>query len=714
MTDSIFRGERMKQVALLGASALMAVSLFAQGNPALHQSDLVAVPHELAAKIQSGQLIAQVSRKLIQVRNGLMKTADAGTTVLLYFSERPSGDRLEALENLGVRCYWETWTPPLEGHPLGFVVATLPVTNFINALGLNFVAGMGTAEARHAPRNNLAAKSIRADSAWLKGWTGSGVKVAILDSGLDSDPANPDLPAVIQARDYSAFPKAIGNSVLNKVTGHGTHVTGTVLGRGTNSSGNTTNGGGPYRGMAPSASLVFLKIGNDTSASSTFAADVAAMHAAVDTFQASVLSMSYGGWDAYHDGSDAEDQVVDWVYSRGVPFFIAAGNDAQGNYHYSGTVGAHDSTGQIPVFVTNAGTNSTKLAFNLVWRSTLDSPATSMDLRYYNNLMQGIPATLSQRTTSTRGTNSEYSNSDDFVPPGNSAYNLRVVNNSGRPLTFHIYEDWGDGNVAFAVGDPKYTISQPASADHAFAVGAYVTREAWTSYDGVDFGYGYNAGSIAPWSSRGPRVDGRTKPDIAAPGTITISIRDRHVYTVPDPHWISSVGTSTDTAYIVMQGTSMATPVAAGAAAIILGRTPSLSAQQVFGAMTAGAITDQFTGGVPNTTWGSGKLNVYAAVQISTDVQQPAGTPIAFSLAQNYPNPFNPSTVIEYVIPRSAYVTLEVFDILGRVVRTLVSGEQGFGSHSVRFDGAGLASGVYFYRLRSEDLVQTRKLMILR
>ncbi|HTY58111.1 MAG TPA: T9SS type A sorting domain-containing protein, partial [Bacteroidota bacterium] len=73
-----------------------------------------------------------------------------------------------------------------------------------------------------------------------------------------------------------------------------------------------------------------------------------------------------------------------------------------------------------------------------------------------------------------------------------------------------------------------------------------------------------------------------------------------------------------------------------------------------------------------------------------------------------------PSTVIEYVIPRSGHVTLELFDILGRVVRTLVDAEEGFGPHSVRLDGTGLSSGVYFYRLRSAGLTQIRKLMIIR
>ena len=676
-----------------------------------------AVPAGLMEKIESGKLLEEVGERQALLRPGSADSQDTSLPVLLYFAGRPSGDRLALLAALGIRCYWETWTPPLEDHPLGFVVATLPVRNFVNTLGLNFVLRMGTARARRAPKNNLVARSIHADSAWAHGWTGTGVKVAILDSGLDTDPANPDLPASIQVRDYSLFPARIGTTVLNKVTGHGTHVTGTVLGRGVLSSAgpaDSRNGSGSFRGMAPSAGLVFLKIGDDTTASSTFAADVAAMHAAVDTFQANVLSMSYGGWDAYHDGSDAEDQVVDWVYSRGVPFFIAAGNDGYGEFHFSGTVGAHDSTALIHVLVAGAASNSTKLAFNLVWRSPLDSPATSMEMRYYTSLMQVLPATSDPQTTSTRGTNSAYSGSVNFVPPGSSDYYLRVVNHSARPLAFHIYEDWGDGTVTFAGGDPASTIGEPASADHACAVAAYVSRTEWFGIDGNANGYAYIDGGIAPWSSRGPRVDGHLKPDIAAPGSITISMRDRHIYTTPDPHWIAATGTSADTAYVVMQGTSMATPAAAGAAALILGKTPSLTAQQVYSAMFASAGADGSTGTVPNATWGAGKLNAYAAVLTSVDVQPTPDAPLVYRLDQNYPNPFNPSTVISYLIPRSVFVRLEVFDLLGRSVRTLVSGVQGFGPHSVVFDGVGLASGVYFYRLTAEGFTQTRKLMIIR
>ena len=92
-----------------------------------------------------------------------------------------------------------------------------------------------------------------------------------------------------------------------------------------------------------------------------------------------------------------------------------------------------------------------------------------------------------------------------------------------------------------------------------------------------------------------------------------------------------------------------------------------------------------------------------------------------FSLAQNYPNPFNPSTKIEYSIPHSSLVTLKVYDILGREVATLVNAEKQAGVYKVNFDGNGLSSGVYFYRIeatpvggQSGNFVETKKLVLIK
>ena len=88
--------------------------------------------------------------------------------------------------------------------------------------------------------------------------------------------------------------------------------------------------------------------------------------------------------------------------------------------------------------------------------------------------------------------------------------------------------------------------------------------------------------------------------------------------------------------------------------------------------------------------------------------------PREYVLYQNYPNPFNPTTVIRYALPRGADVMLEVYDTTGRLVRTLLRGEQDAGEHEAVFDATGLASGAYFYKLRAGDFTETKKLLIVR
>jgi hypothetical protein len=98
-----------------------------------------------------------------------------------------------------------------------------------------------------------------------------------------------------------------------------------------------------------------------------------------------------------------------------------------------------------------------------------------------------------------------------------------------------------------------------------------------------------------------------------------------------------------------------------------------------------------------------------------------ASQPYRFSLSQNYPNPFNPATTISYELSANGYVTLRVYDVLGREVETLLSERQTAGSHSVAFHAGNLPSGVYFYRLQVEDPVRrtetyrdTKKLLLLK
>jgi len=88
--------------------------------------------------------------------------------------------------------------------------------------------------------------------------------------------------------------------------------------------------------------------------------------------------------------------------------------------------------------------------------------------------------------------------------------------------------------------------------------------------------------------------------------------------------------------------------------------------------------------------------------------------PASFRLTQNYPNPFNPTTTIAFDLYRPDMVTLKVYNILGREVGTLVDGRLQAGTYQVAFDGSGLASGVYFYRLLTPSHTLTRKMVMLK
>ncbi len=88
--------------------------------------------------------------------------------------------------------------------------------------------------------------------------------------------------------------------------------------------------------------------------------------------------------------------------------------------------------------------------------------------------------------------------------------------------------------------------------------------------------------------------------------------------------------------------------------------------------------------------------------------------PTSYSLDQNYPNPFNPSTMITYQMPNDGFVTLKIYDMLGREVRTLVNGYKSQGRYSVTFDASNLASGIYFYQLKAGDYSSIKKMVLLK
>ncbi len=140
-----------------------------------------------------------------------------------------------------------------------------------------------------------------------------------------------------------------------------------------------------------------------------------------------------------------------------------------------------------------------------------------------------------------------------------------------------------------------------------------------------------------------------------------------------------------------------------------------------------GAYWAQFGTGLPNSVvdglaiqYSSDVLRVGThgrgawQVNLVTGIASQATPPSEFALNQNYPNPFNPSTVISYKLSALSHVTLKVYDVLGREVKTLVNERQNEGTHLAVFDAKGLPSGVYFYRIEFGGTSITRKMVLLK
>ena len=123
-------------------------------------------------------------------------------------------------------------------------------------------------------------------------------------------------------------------------------------------------------------------------------------------------------------------------------------------------------------------------------------------------------------------------------------------------------------------------------------------------------------------------------------------------------------------------------------------------------------------------TYGGGLWKLPLSYTTSVPSNGSNGLPSKFSLSQNYPNPFNPSTIISYQLAKNSRVSLKVFDLLGREVTTLASGEKPAGTYTATFNAVNLPSGVYFYRLvanaaqmesgQAGTFTETRRLLLLK
>lgn len=108
------------------------------------------------------------------------------------------------------------------------------------------------------------------------------------------------------------------------------------------------------------------------------------------------------------------------------------------------------------------------------------------------------------------------------------------------------------------------------------------------------------------------------------------------------------------------------------------------------------------------------QIDYDGSITYSQEIEIDVKLPNVFELEQNYPNPFNPVTTIKYNLPKASEVALTIYDVLGREIKTIVNEQQQPGSYEVNWNASNISSGIYFYQLKTNDYVNTKKMLLLK
>lgn len=307
-----------------------------------------------------------------------------------------------------------------------------------------------------------------------------------------------------------------------------------------------------------------------------------------------------------------------------------------------------------------------------------------------------------------------------------------TVANITTPVTGNVAEAWGDSVIFCIMGGwstyyrgiqiyrpnsdswSRATDSLPSGAGRrSFAGGISGSRlYVAAGYSGSfrkDFYIG-QIGSVAEsitWDS-GPQVPMRGTGN-SRPGGHAVNGRFYVVAgeTIPDP-------AAQDSIYVWNIGTSqwMSNPMS--------GRGAN-SASNYWGVISSSIINNKVKIWIPGGFWPSTVQTTKMFVItdsigciITNNDPISSSTPNSFKLGQNYPNPFNPTTRINYSVPVSGLVNLQIFDITGRLIQTLVNEVKNPGSYIVEFNASTLSSGTYFYRLEGHNFVETKKMLLIK
>jgi subtilisin family serine protease len=632
----------------------------------------------------------------------------------------------------------------------------IPVSAIRNLMAFAQVKRIESPVNNYTVMNDSTRSTVRANDVHAglpplpQGYNGAGVVVGIIDTGVDL--THPDLqdslgntrikflwdqrlPAASNTPSYGygqewnnteidAGLAAASNDV--QWFGHGTHVSGIAASDG--------SANGKNKGIAPAADLIEVAFDFYNTTDPTYIDAVDYIFTKAQLLgKPCVINASLGDYYGSHDGYDLQSQMISALLNQqsGRVMVAAAGNAGTIPFHLGYTVTSdtswtwmrHNPAYQSNYFQVWGDTSDFKFTNLAIGADVNTTTASFRGRTAFRNIFYNLGVFRQDTIFSPSGNRLAIVQSygsiqgpaylyEINIVPDSSSYQWRLMTTgAGKFDIWKFYDGTGQPGyvntnlpaasivpeiIHYKLPDSLSTIVSGFNClENVISVGNFGNRKSYVDFNGNTYtDNNVTRGQIITNSSWGPTRDGRIKPDISAPGSITLSAGQLSLMAI----WQSQPGNVVKIAeggfHFRDGGTSSSAPVVAGIAALYLEQNPTATAMQVKNAILNCAVQDTFTGtNLPNVIWGHGKADAFNTLtNCALTSLQENNNPVSF--INLYPNPVSAGEFISIRFNKSsgrATRQIVISDALGRVVQQLEASDNG----AMEISTKGVRSGVY-------------------